>query len=427
MVSSESKVLIVGAGCFGISTAYHLLKRGFTDITVIDRSEVLPAVDAASNDFNRIVRTAYVDEFYSKLAKEAIESWKKDATELWDNAYHESGVLLLGQSSAEGTYVHEAYENDARQGLRVRKLDTDHAVAELSKEMLGSQVIVDFRGMTGYLNHDSGWADAGRATAALISRVKALGGKIIGGKTVKELIHKDGLTHGVKCTDGSSIHADLVVLATGSWTPSAFTSLGLEGKCLASGQCVAMIQLTEEEADAYREGPVTLNFDTGFYCFPPTEKGILKMAFHRAGFTHTVGQVSTPRTLASDPNNGLSIPKEVVKDFRETLRTMYPDLAKKPFSSTRLCWYNDTPDSDWVIGRHSKDQNLILATGDSGHAFKVGRIVADAIQEALDPKIARKFALDRSIEHGDLSRKGMVAKELVLNQLSVPEDLGATA
>ncbi|KAL0072627.1 hypothetical protein AAF712_000390 [Marasmius tenuissimus] len=99
------------------------------------------------------------------------------------------------------------------------------------------------------------------------------------------------------------------------------------------------------------------------------------MAFHRAGFTHTVEQVSTPRTLTSNPNNGLSIPKEVVKDLRESLRTMYPDLAKKPFSSTRLCWYNDTPDGDWVIGRHPKDRNLILATGDSGHAFKVGQVI----------------------------------------------------
>jgi sarcosine oxidase/L-pipecolate oxidase len=49
----ESKVLVVGAGCFGLSTAYHLLKRGFKNVTVIDRSEVLPAPDAASTDLNK--------------------------------------------------------------------------------------------------------------------------------------------------------------------------------------------------------------------------------------------------------------------------------------------------------------------------------------------------------------------------------------
>jgi NADPH-dependent 2,4-dienoyl-CoA reductase/sulfur reductase-like enzyme len=52
-VSTNERVLIVGAGCFGLSTAYHLLRRGFADVTVLDRSEKLPAPDAASNDMNR--------------------------------------------------------------------------------------------------------------------------------------------------------------------------------------------------------------------------------------------------------------------------------------------------------------------------------------------------------------------------------------
>jgi sarcosine oxidase/L-pipecolate oxidase len=53
MVSSGDKIVIVGAGCFGVSTAYHLLKRGYTDVTILDRSNKIPAPDAASNDLNR--------------------------------------------------------------------------------------------------------------------------------------------------------------------------------------------------------------------------------------------------------------------------------------------------------------------------------------------------------------------------------------
>ena len=62
MVNKDDKILIVGAGCFGISTAYHLLKRGFTDITAIDRSEVLPAPDAASTDINKSEYIVLPDE-----------------------------------------------------------------------------------------------------------------------------------------------------------------------------------------------------------------------------------------------------------------------------------------------------------------------------------------------------------------------------
>ncbi|SRR6266436_2112249 len=53
VISRNERVVIVGAGCFGISTAYHLLQRGFTDVTVLDRSERLPAPDAASTDLNK--------------------------------------------------------------------------------------------------------------------------------------------------------------------------------------------------------------------------------------------------------------------------------------------------------------------------------------------------------------------------------------
>jgi sarcosine oxidase/L-pipecolate oxidase len=52
-VKLDNPIVIVGAGCFGLSTAYHLLKRGFTNVTVLDRAEELPAKDAASTDLNK--------------------------------------------------------------------------------------------------------------------------------------------------------------------------------------------------------------------------------------------------------------------------------------------------------------------------------------------------------------------------------------
>lgn len=132
----DSQIVVIGAGCFGLSTAYHLLLRGYDDITVLDRSATLPAPDAASNDINRsmypsqkyyptsmprdfgkrmesrksshldskshhldqqyihfswffcsVVRSSYADKFYAKLAKEAIASWKDQ--EKWGDTYDE--------------------------------------------------------------------------------------------------------------------------------------------------------------------------------------------------------------------------------------------------------------------------------------------------------------------------------------------------
>ena len=59
---TSRSLLIVGAVCFGISTAYHLLKRGYKDITVLDRSGVLPAPDAASTDLSTSSYHFYVND-----------------------------------------------------------------------------------------------------------------------------------------------------------------------------------------------------------------------------------------------------------------------------------------------------------------------------------------------------------------------------
>jgi glycine/D-amino acid oxidase-like deaminating enzyme len=92
------------------------------------------------------------------------------------------------------------------------------------------------QGATAFLNLDSGWAAAARAVEMLLARVIALGGKVLGGKTVTGLIREDdGRTRGVTLADGSSIHASLVVIASGSWTASTFRELELSEKCLSTG------------------------------------------------------------------------------------------------------------------------------------------------------------------------------------------------
>jgi sarcosine oxidase/L-pipecolate oxidase len=49
-----SHVLIVGGGTWGISIAYRLARRGFTNITVLD-SDDLASSTAAGNDLNKIL------------------------------------------------------------------------------------------------------------------------------------------------------------------------------------------------------------------------------------------------------------------------------------------------------------------------------------------------------------------------------------
>ena len=67
-MAPSKRILIIGGGTFGLSTAYHLAKAGYQNVTVLDKSEFLPSEASAGNDFNKIIRAEYEDPWYADLA-----------------------------------------------------------------------------------------------------------------------------------------------------------------------------------------------------------------------------------------------------------------------------------------------------------------------------------------------------------------------
>jgi len=85
-IDKNARIVICGAGCFGLSTALQLHKQGYTKIVLLEMSSVYPNPDAASTDMNKMVRKAYEDYFYVGFADSAITLWKED---MWKGCYHE--------------------------------------------------------------------------------------------------------------------------------------------------------------------------------------------------------------------------------------------------------------------------------------------------------------------------------------------------
>lgn len=85
MYAKDAKIVIVGAGVFGLSNALHLAQNGYTNICVFDRLDMdansytfLDGADTASADTNKIFRAEYGDKVhYQNLAFEALDIWQK--------------------------------------------------------------------------------------------------------------------------------------------------------------------------------------------------------------------------------------------------------------------------------------------------------------------------------------------------------------
>jgi sarcosine oxidase/L-pipecolate oxidase len=91
---------------------------------------------------------------------------------------------------------------------------------------------------------------------------------------------------------------------------------------------------------------------------------------------------SIPRYSSTHPQDG--IPHEAELAIRKFINTVMPQFSDRPLLDARVCWCTDSPDAHWLIDRHPKHKALLLATGDSGHAFKMFPIIGKYIADALE-------------------------------------------
>lgn len=66
MLTAHSKIIIVGGGVFGLSTALWLARSGYKDVTIFDRCSFdknfynpADGCHSASSDLNKVFRMAY--------------------------------------------------------------------------------------------------------------------------------------------------------------------------------------------------------------------------------------------------------------------------------------------------------------------------------------------------------------------------------
>jgi glycine/D-amino acid oxidase-like deaminating enzyme len=83
------------------------------------------------------------------------------------------------------------------------------------------------------------------------------------------------------------------------------------------------------------------------------------------------------------------VSQEGLRSVREYIAFRFPALADAPLIETRVCQYEQTPDSHFIVDRHPRMENVWLLGGGSGHGFKhgpaLGEMVAGLILKDQEP------------------------------------------
>jgi glycine/D-amino acid oxidase-like deaminating enzyme len=355
------RVLVAGAGIFGVTAALALRSRGL-DVELVDVGPV-PHPLAESTDISKVVRLDYgADADYVALGERALDGWKR-----WNAAwpvplFHETGVTFLSRSPMrEGGFEHDSYALLRGRGHPLERLDAEDIARRFPAYRNGA--LVD-----GYYNPVGGWAESGAVVAQLVREA------IAAGVAVRERTIEAGELDA----------AELAVVCAGAWAPLLVPELACALR--AVGQPVFHLQPRDPALfDAARFPVFGADISqTGYYGFP-LHRGVVKIANHGVG--QRIAADATVRAPTTDDEAAL----------RAFVAATFPALADAPIVHRRLCVYCDTVDGDFWIARHPSRSNVVVATGGSGHAFKFAPALGELIaQIALGepsgfPALERRF------------------------------------
>ncbi|KAJ4335755.1 hypothetical protein N0V87_005870 [Didymella glomerata] len=418
--SNTTVIVVGGGGTIGSSTALHLIRSGYTpsNITVLDTYPI-PSAQSAGNDLNKIMGVRIRNPGDLQLSLEARAMWRDD--ELFKPFFHNTGRLDCAHGDGvEG--LRQSYEAllNANAGLEATNHWLDSEDAILSKMPLLDREQI--RGWKAVWNTDGGWLAAAKAINAIGEYLAKSGVNFgfYGAGTFAAPLLAEGVCVGVRTANGAHYYADKVVLAAGAWSPAL---VDLQEQCVSKAWVYAHMQLSPQEARKYKDCPVVYHGDYGFF-FEPNEHGVIKVCDEFPGFTRfkTITpcgsqgpqRVSVPRSHAKHPTD--TYPEASETSIKKAVATFLPQFTNKELFNRSLCWCTDTADVALLICEHPRWKNFILATGDSGHSFKllpnIGKHVVELLEGTLAEDLKQAWKWRPGTGDALKSRRAAPAKDL---------------
>jgi monomeric sarcosine oxidase len=375
----HQRIVIVGGGIVGLSTAYALLTQGFQHVTVLEQAHVDHA-HSTSHGVSRLLRFEYgADTLYSEMVRVSLAYWKHLECATRQTLYTRTGLLVLG--SEDDCFTRASYMTMHKLGLPAEQLSTQRC------QLLFPQFATEPYSMLTY-NAEAGILHASTCLRTLKKRILDLGGLIYEACRVSHISHEAQYRPIRLCCensrddrDGNDITADRVVLATGPWVHRLLAELHLPIHMTRQYLLYfAGLPLSTFGVHAF---PAFMTDD--LYGFPmhPLHNGQywLKAASHIFGPT-------------IDPDDTRAPDERTVAHTARRLRDLVPSLQQARLVHVDSCMYDVSPDEHFIIDRLPDDPRIVFATGLTGHGFKFGLLLGELLSNILCDT-APAVALDR--------------------------------
>jgi glycine/D-amino acid oxidase-like deaminating enzyme len=357
----SASVVIVGGGVMGASVAYHLARRGWKDLLVLDRDPA-PGGGSTSRSTGGF-RAQYATDINVRLSLLSRRKLRDFSQELGTDAgYHPAGYLWLAATREE------------QEILRVA-LQVQHAAGLDEAREVGAGEIGDFNP---HVRTDDLLGGAFCPTDGFIRPMQILQGYLDGAQRLgvgvewgEEVIQLETGPGGRICrviTARQEVACQAVVNAAGPWAAPLSLMAGVD---LPVTPLKRQVAVTHPFGGLPAGMPMTLFVGDGFH-LRVREGRVLLLR---------------PDTSRTEDPYDTSVEPGWVESVTEAARARVPALrdARVDLPS---CWaglYEMSPDRHSLLGAPPECENLYLINGSSGHgvmhAPSLGQLLSEIISD----------------------------------------------
>jgi sarcosine oxidase subunit beta len=366
-----AEIAIVGGGVIGLSIAYHLARRGLTNVVVLERGYL---AEGASGRNGGGVRQQWSTEINIRLMQESVELCRRFAVDLGVNVwFRQGGYLFLARSAKEIARLEKNIGIQNRCGVKTRMLDPNEARAIVPE--------LDLKGIVGAsYNPSDGILFPWPFLWGYARQAAAMGVRIFTQTPVGGLERLDPASGGgyTVHTPRGAVRVRRVINATGAWSPQLAKLIGVDVPTYPIRHEIC----SSEPLKPFLK-PMVSELASGLYC-SQSMRGEIVGGVTIPGHASTYGMGSTLEFLAT---------------YARRLVRLMPILGDIKILRQWAGPYDQSPDGNPVLGAAPEHPDFFLACGFVGHGFMmapiVGKLYAEWLTGGTPHEIFSRYTLTR--------------------------------
>lgn len=319
-----------------------------------------PHTAGSTHGHSRIIREAYFEHpQYVPLVQQAYALWAELEAAAQVRLFQATGGLMIG--APDGVVVSGTLRAAGAHGLAVQTWTSD----EIRQRVPALRPDPD---MVGVFEPRAGILAPENSVGAMLALAASRGAAVSPNEAVLEW---DATGESVIVrTARTEVRAAALVLAAGAWMPEV--ARGVAPPLAIERQVQYWYPTTGDSRFAPGALPVFLvegRDGRTLYGLPDQGRGV-KLAQHHGGRIVSVETVD--RGVGDDERSS----------FHGLASRWVTGLPAAP-AETSVCLYSNTPDGDFVLGRHPDAPRVYVCSACSGHGFKFAPAIGEAVVSEL--------------------------------------------